>query len=287
MDTLKSYYELAKPGIIYGNALTAAAGFFLASKGNIDWWLFAAMLVGLSLVIGAACVFNNYIDRDIDDRMERTKKRATVTGIISPKATLMYGSFLLVFGILMLYFFTNVLTLFVALVGVVSYVAIYTPLKRRTIHSTLVGSIAGATPPVVGFCAVTHILNTEALILFLILFFWELPHFYAIAIYRGNEYTAAAIPTLPRERGLKEAKIYILVYIIAFFIAAASLTFLGFTGKIYLAIVLLLGMTWLWFALRGFQSTIDTTRWARQIFLFSLAVIAILSITLSLSVLLP
>lgn len=286
---LKSYYQLAKPGIIYGNAITAAAGFFLASKGDVDWLLFIAMLVGLSLVIGGSCVLNNYIDSDIDDKMERTKTRATVTGEISKKAALVYGFFLLLLGIIVLFIYTNPIALCAALVGVVSYVALYTPMKRVSVHSTLVGGIAGAVPPVVGYCAVAGRFDLEALILFLILLFWQMPHFYAIAIYRRNDYAAASVPVLSVKKGNMAAKIQIMIYIVGFIIASASLTVFGFAGYIYLSVALVLGLVWLGLGIYRFKSMgeADDVKWAKKMFFFSLIVIILLSIALSFGAVLP
>jgi len=284
---LKTYYELAKPGIIYGNLLTAVAGFFLASGRNINWWLLLAMALGLSLVIGGSCVFNNYLDQDIDGEMERTKDRALLSGAISPKSALVYASALLILGCLTLYFFTNLVTLLVALIGALSYVGVYTPLKRRTIYSSLIGSIPGATPPVIGYCAVTHTVNLEALLLFLILVLWQMPHFYGIALYRMKEYAKASIPLLPIKKGAQITKVHSMIYIFLFTLAAASLTYFGFTRYTYLAIVIILGLIWLYLGIKDFSTNTNDPRWGRRMFLFSLITITVFSVTLSLSAILP
>jgi protoheme IX farnesyltransferase len=274
---VKKYYQLAKPGIIYGNSITAAAGFFLASRDSISWPLFFSMLVGLGLVMGGACVFNNCLDKDIDEKMSRTKSRATVTNEISMRNAWIYGSVLLLLGSAILFFFTNILTLCVALIGAVVYVGMYTPLKRHTMYSTIIGAVAGATPPVVGFCAVTNTFNLEALLLFLILFFWQMPHFYAIAIYRQSEYEAAGIPLLPIQKGIPKTKIHILVYICIFILTAALLTFLHVTGYIYLGVISILGMIWLYLCITGFYPETNDIAWAKKMFLFSLIVITLWS----------
>src|SRR5579859_5456309 len=134
---VKSYYHLTKPGIIYGNAITALAGFFLASKEHVSLMLMLSMLVGLSLVIASACVFNNIWDKDIDARMDRTKTRAIVAGKISKTAAFIFGSILIVAGTLLLALFTNRYSLSTALLGWLVYVFVYTPLKRKTVHATL------------------------------------------------------------------------------------------------------------------------------------------------------
>jgi protoheme IX farnesyltransferase len=253
----------------------------LASRGTINIGLLAAMLVGLGLVVGGGAVFNNYVDRDIDAKMQRTKGRAIVTGAVSPRAALIYGSVLAFLGFAILCLHTNLLASGVALVGIVSYTLLYTPLKRRTAASPLVGSIAGAVPPLVGFCAVSGVLNTEALILFLIFFFWQMPHFYGIAIYKRDDYAAAGVPVLPITKGIRAAKIRLVLYIAGFIVAASLLTLFGFTGQVYLAVMLIVGCVWLWLGIQGFQAGTDDTAWARKMFLFSIAVITVFSLIIA------
>lgn len=190
----KLYYHLTKPGIIYGNTLVAVAGFIYASHGAINWLLGLSMLAGLACVIASACVFNNYLDRELDTKMERTKGRALASGKISNRNALLFGTVLLVLGITILYLFTNLLALSVALVGFIVYVFMYSPLKPRTPYALFVGAVAGATPPVVGYAAAANVIDTTALLMFLSLFIWQLPHFLAIAVYRNHEYGAAGVP---------------------------------------------------------------------------------------------
>ena len=193
---LQAYYRLTKPGIIYGNALMYAAGFFLASSQRIDWELFISGLAGLSLVIGAACVFNNIADREMDAHMERTKKRALVSGAISIKDATTFGYFLAIPGLLELYLLTSFTAFFTALVGFAVYVFAYTPMKRKSPYALFVGAIAGAVPPVVGYTVITDSYDGWALLLFVLLFAWQIPHFLAIAFKRYDEYAAAGVPLL-------------------------------------------------------------------------------------------
>ncbi len=277
---IKRYFSLTKPGIIGGNAVTAAAGFFLASRGDFDAWLFIAMLAGLSLVIAAACVFNNYFDREIDKKMTRTKDRALAAGSVSPRGALVFATILLILGLVALYYHTNRLALFVAIIGFLVYVFLYTPLKRRTVYGTLIGSIAGATPPVVGYTAVTGNFDGAAVLLFAILALWQMPHFYSIAIYRLNDYADASIPVLPVARGVHHAKKHILFYVVAFTAAALLLWLFGYVGYAYLVAVLVLGGLWLFYVKKGFEAE-DNTRWARKMFTFSLVVLTLLSILMA------
>ena len=275
---LKEYYYLTKPGIIYGNAITTTAGFFLASKGDFDFGLFLATLAGISLVIASGCVFNNYIDREIDAKMERTKNRALVKGTIPGGSAIIFGIILGILGFSILAKYTNLLTVEVALVGIFAYVVLYGIAKRRTVWGTVVGSISGAVPPVVGYCAVSNSLDLGAILLFLILVCWQMPHFYAIAIYRLDDYTRALIPVLPYKKGIGVTKMYMLFYVIAFTVAASLLTFYGYTGYIYLVVALVLSLTWLWFCIKGLRANVDSKLWAKKMFRFSLVVLTILSI---------
>jgi protoheme IX farnesyltransferase len=288
---IKDYYELTKPGIIYGNAITAIAGFLLAwskllAKSTFDIKLFVAMLIGLSLVIAAGCVFNNIYDSKIDAVMERTKNRAIASGKISKRSAFIFGVILIFLGLFILHFHTNRSALLAALLGFVVYVFIYTPLKHKTVYATLIGAIAGATPPVVGYTAVTNNFDITAIILFIILVLWQMPHFYSIAIYRMKDYAAASIPVLPIKSGIKTTKIHILIYIIAFIVAAFSLRYYNITGDFYAGFTTVLGLTWLYYAIKGFK-TPDDVLWAKKMFKFSLIVLTSLSVLLALNNFLP
>jgi protoheme IX farnesyltransferase len=150
---LKKYYRLTKPGIIYGNLISATAGFLLASNHHINLWLLLATLAGTSLVIASGCVFNNYLDRNIDKKMARTKKRALVLKTIPVINALVFAMVLFIAGFAVLGLYTNWLVVVIGLVGFVDYVVLYGYSKRHTMHSTLVGTVAGATPILAGYCA--------------------------------------------------------------------------------------------------------------------------------------
>lgn len=280
MNTLKIYYKLTKPGIIMGNGITAAAGFLLASQVGFDPLLFVATLVGLSLIIASGCVFNNYIDRIADTKMERTKRRPLATNAVSTRSALIFATLLACSGLLLLFSYTNLLTLLIAFSGLIIYASWYSYWKYRTSHATLIGSLAGAVPIVVGYCAVTNQINTGALILFLIVILWQMPHFFAIALYRMEDYARASIPVLPLTRGIKRTKIEILLYSIAFTAASLMLTFCGYTGYLYLATATIVGVLWITLAARGFKST-NHHRWAHQMFRFSLIAITLLCILMA------
>jgi protoheme IX farnesyltransferase len=277
---IKSYVALTKPGIIMGNLITAASGFILASKGSIDPMLFIAALVGLSLVIASACVFNNYLDRKSDQKMARTQNRPLVLGTISVKNALVFASALLLLGTSILAVYTHMLTTVLALLGFFGYVIVYGISKYQTRFATEIGSIAGAMPPLVGYTAVTNTLDAGAWILFAIIALWQMPHFYAIAMYRLNDYSAASIPVLPAVKGMFVTKVYMLLYVIAFSIAALMLSLYGYTGALYLGAVAILSTVWLWLSLKGFKATNDTV-WAKKMFLYSLVTVTVLCLMIS------
>jgi protoheme IX farnesyltransferase len=281
---LKDYYSITKPGIIYGNLLTAAGGFFLASKDHIDFGLLIATMLGMSLIIASACVFNNYIDRDIDKLMSRTKKRLIVTGKIPLKNALIYATILGVVGALILIIFVNVLTFLIGITAFFVYVVLYGITKRSTVHGTIVGSIAGAAPIVAGYTAVTNRFDFEALLLFFILVFWQMPHFYSIAIYRKADYKAAKIPVLPIAEGNKVTKVEILVYVALFAVVCSLLSVFGYTGMVFRVVMLAVSIWWLYIGFKGFKS--EDNKWARKMFGTSLIVIMVLSVMLSLNQLL-
>ena len=278
----KTYYQLTKPGIIRGNAVPAVAGFFLASRGNVSYLLLLETLVGISLVIASACVFNNYIDRDIDRKMARTKNRALATGAISKRSALTYAIVLGLIGFTVLAVYTNWLTVVGGIAGLFFYVVVYGYAKRRSVHGTLVGSISGAMPPAAGYIAVSDHLSASAINLFLILVFWQMPHFYAIATYRRDDYKAAGLPVLPVVKGIAVAKRDILLYILAFGVVAVSLSFFAHTGPLYFIVAVVLTLFWFISGLRGFGAK-DDNRWARKMFGISLLVLLVLCVFISLS----
>lgn len=282
---IKAYYWLTKPGIIYGNLFSAASGFLLASRFHIHYPLLLATLIGTGLVIASACVFNNIIDRGIDALMERTKKRALVTGDISEHLASFYGMVLGAIGFSTLALHTNLTTVILGVIAFLDYVILYGIAKRRWTAGTIVGSIAGAMPPAAGYTAVTGHIDSAAILLFATMVLWQMPHFYAIAMYRLKDYEAAGLPVLPVKKGMTHARHQIMLYIGAFMVSASLLTFLGHTGYIYLGLVLLLGLGWL---IKGWRLwPVDDYDWGKKMFLFSLIVMVSISVAIPLGAILP
>lgn len=285
-SSLQTYYYLAKPGIIYGNLLTAAAGFLLACRWRIDLWLLLPCLGGIALVIGSACVFNNYIDRELDKKMARTKKRALPQGKVTAWNALTYATLLGIAGFSLLAARTNMTTLVLGLIGFVDYVVLYGISKRRFSQGTMVGSISGAIPPAAGYTAVIGHFDLTAFLLFVILVFWQMPHFYAIAIYRYKDYKAAGLPVLPVAKNIALVKKRIMYYIIGFALVCLALNLTHAAGYFYLVVTMGLSLAWLNRGLRSYQVA-DDQQWGRQMFGFSLVVVLGLSAAIALGSLLP
>jgi protoheme IX farnesyltransferase len=279
-QTLSTYYYLTKPGIVYGNAITAFAGYFFGANGVPSFPVFAAMLVGICAVMASACVYNNVIDRDIDARMERTKRRAVATGQVSALHALVFANLLLIFGVIVLALGTNTIATLVAIAGHVAYVVLYGYAKRKTVHGTLVGTLSGSTPPVIGYVAATGSLDLTALLLFVILAAWQMPHFYAIAIFRRDDYASAGIPVLPVVKGLDATRRQIILYVILFVIACVLLGLYGGASLLWTMVMVLLGGYWLYLCAQRVLGG-DINRWARRQFGWSLSVLLVMSIGLS------
>jgi len=285
---IKQYLQVTKPGIIFGNLISVVGGFLLASKGSINFTLFLITLVGVSLVVASGCVFNNVIDRDIDQKMERTKNRVLVKGLISANTSLVYATLLGIAGFATLYFGANPLAMWLSVAGFIVYVGIYSLyMKRHSVYGTLIGSLSGAAPPVIGYCAMSNEFDAGALILLAIFSLWQMPHSYAIAIFRFKDYQAANIPVLPVVKGISVAKHHITVYILAFMIATLMLSLGGYAGYRYLVVAAVVSIWWLGMALSGYKRSNDDRIWARKLFVFSIVAITALSVMMSVDFMTP
>jgi len=281
LETLKTYLLVTKPGIVLGNLITASAGFMLASRGRVDAPLLFSMTMGLSLVIAAGCVFNNCIDRNMDKKMARTKHRALALGRMSPASALLYGTVLGIAGMTLLFNTTNPLCGIIVLAGFLVYVVLYSLcLKPRSVHSTLIGSLAGAAPPLAGYCAVSNRFDTGALILLLIFGLWQMPHCYAIAVFRYKDYAAANIPILPVKKGIPSTRKHVIGYMLAFTAATLMLTLGGYTGYGFLAVAVAVNLFWLHTAWRGFERSANRI-WGRKLFMGSILTVTLLCAMMS------
>ncbi|MCO6505694.1 MAG: heme o synthase [Snodgrassella sp.] len=285
---IKPYLQVTKPGIIVGNLISVVGGFLLASKGSINDSLLILTLLGVSLVVASGCAFNNLIDRDIDPKMERTKNRVLVRGLASARVTFVLATILGITGFAVLYFGANPLAMWLSVMGFVVYVGVYSLyMKRHSVYGTLIGSLSGAAPPVIGYCAVSNNFDAGALILLAIFSLWQMPHSYAIAIYRFKDYQAANIPVLPVVKGIAVAKHHITFYIIAFMFATLMLSIGGYAGYKYLVVAAAVSVWWLCMALSGYKAQNNDRIWARKLFVFSIIAITTLSIMMSVDFMTP
>ncbi|WP_394295506.1 heme o synthase [Halalkalibacterium ligniniphilum] len=273
----KDYLTLAKTGIVTSNLITTFAGLFLAatytgvSLANQLHIVFFA-LAGAALVMAGGCTLNNYIDRDIDHLMERTKERPSVTGRFSANHILFVGLIQSALGILFLSLTTPVAGV-IGLIGLFVYVVLYTMwTKRTTTLNTVVGSVSGAVPPLIGWAAIDSGLHSYAWLLFFIMFFWQPPHFLALAMKRVEEYRAAGIPMLPVVAGFEMTKRQMVVYVAA--LIPVSLMLHPF-GMVYTVAAAILGFGWLALGIAGFKMK-DDEKWARLMFVYSLNYLTIL-----------
>ena len=234
--------------------MTTVAGFLLASKHDFNLSLFIFLIIGVSLVIGSACAFNNYLDRDIDHFMERTKKRALVAGTISDRRALTFATVIGLVGFLILVYHTNWLVVIIGLIGFVDYIVAYTYLKRHSVHATLVGSISGSMPIVAGYCAVTNQVDAAAILLFLVMTVWQMPHFYAIALRRKADYEKAGIPVFPIKAAYKELSGDSALHcsLCGFHILVSAL--FGYTGLVYAVVV---GIAGIWWFIKAYKVWLD------------------------------
>lgn len=283
---LREYLALTKPGIIRGNLLVGGAGFLFAANGSIDWLQFFIFMLGTSLIIASGCVFNNVLDREIDARMERTKSRAIVTGKIPINHALNFATVLGIIGPLLLLQFVNVTTFALGLAGLFLYVVVYGLAKRTTPLSTIIGSLPGAVPPAAGYTAVTGSFDLVALLLFLIMALWQMPHFYAISVYRKSDYANAKLPVWSVKYGVPATQVQIILFIVLYALAVPLLAIYGEAGWVYVALMSVINIWWLAVAARGRRSK-DTVRWGKQVFGISLLVILVFSALLAFNWVLP
>ena len=285
-SVLKNYYHLTKPGIIRGNLITALAGFLFAASGNIHVPSLLATLTGIALVIASGCVYNNILDKEIDKVMERTKKRAIPAKSINVGSAAVYATILGLAGFGILYFYTNITTVLVGFTGIIFYVLVYGYVKRRSAFGTEIGTISGATPILAGYTAVNGFIDWPAVVLFVIMAVWQMPHFYAIAIFRMKEYAKAKIPVLSVKKGIPEVKLRIMVYVAIYTLVATLPTILGYAGITYGLILFSTGLYWFYKSYAS-KNKLEINSWARQNFGISLLVLLIFSTALSLDAFLP
>lgn len=278
---VRDFTELIKVGIVNSNTITAFTGMWLAFQlngisfmQNLDIIFFT--IAGSALIVGASGAFNNVIDRDIDGKMERTKNRPTMTGKISGGKALLVAALLLLIGTGML-FMTTWQAGVLGLSGVFLYVVVYSMYaKRKLVSNTVIGSFSGAVPPLIGWFAVDPHFSLIPVMLFLVMFAWQPPHFYAIAIRRAEEYRAAGIPMLPVVKGFNRTKGSMLFWVLVLSVLPFFMMELSF---VYVSLATILNVGWLVLSLYGFKMK-DDLKWAQWMFIYSLNYMTILFVSM-------
>ncbi|WP_419159861.1 heme o synthase [Rossellomorea sp. BNER] len=277
----KDFLALIKIGIVNSNLITTFTGMWLAFYFTNTHFLNSLdtmflTLVGSSLIIAGSCSINNYIDRDIDPLMERTKDRPTVTGKINGAKAISIGIAMISIGTIFL-FMTTVTAGVIGIIGVFSYVVLYSMWsKRKLVSNTIIGSISGAVPPLIGWAAVDANLSLMAWILLLMMFIWQPPHFYALAMKRCEEYRAANIPMLPVVKGFATTKLHIVLWVAALLPLPFFLLELGIP---FFILATAFNIGWLVLGLMGYKMK-DDLKWAKLMFVYSLNYLTILFVAM-------
>ena len=241
---LKNYFLLTKPKVLTLLIFTSVSGAFLAKQGIPNLFELTGLLIGGYCASGAAATLNMYFETDVDQNMGRTKNRPIADGSISPNKALVFAIFLAFLSFLSLYLLNNLLAAILAFLGGFFYVGIYTLyLKKRTVQNIVIGGAAGAFPPLVGYASISNSITLEAIYLFVIIFFWTPPHFWALAIMIKDDYAKAEIPMLPVVKGIENASLQILLYsILLIIITTLTVLVSSILSSIYLLSSILLGI---------------------------------------------
>jgi heme o synthase len=272
---LRAFYSLTKPRVVSLIVFTAVIGMFLATPGVVPLRILLAAMAGIWLVAGAAAAVNCLVEQKIDAVMSRTSWRPLPQGELTTAQTLVFSGVLGGAGLWLLFHFVNALTMWLTLATFVGYAVIYTlVLKPATPQNIVIGGASGAMPPVLGWAAVTGEVTTEALLLFLIIFAWTPPHFWALALYRTEDYARAGVPMLPVTHGRKYTQLQVLLYTLVLFAVSLLPYVIRMSGLLYLAAATLLGALFLGYALRIYFAYSDAV--AQKTFRFSIAYLALL-----------
>lgn len=275
----QDYYEMTKPKVVLLLLLTALVGMCLASDSWVSWQILIAGLTGIGFLSSAAAVVNHVVDRRIDSKMARTFNRPVVKGKITPQNALIFAALLTVVGYIILEVWVNRLTAVLTFAGLLGYAVVYTMyLKRATPQNIVIGGLAGAIPPLLGWTAVTGEIHAHALLLVLIVFIWTPPHFWALAIHREKDYARAQVPMLPVTHGIDFTKTSILLYTILLCVVCLLPYVIGMSGLIYLIGSTLLNLVFLYYAWKlKFTATEQT---AMQTFKYSIIHLMVLFVVL-------
>jgi len=272
-NIIAKVFSVIKFGIVFGNITPVIAGFVLPGVGSIH--LLLHTILWTSLVISSGCVINNFVDKDIDRLMERTKNRVLALGEISSTFALAFGILLGIFGLTGAYLFLNITTFALLAFGLFSYVVLYTVIaKRNTTYGVHVGSISGAMPPLIGFVSASGVIEPAGVLFFFMLVAWQMPHSFAIEIFRFDDYKNAKIPTVPSVKGLKYTKFSMFGYVLVFTIINLAMYYWEYTGILHILTAYFVNFWWLYVVIQGFKiENINielNKKWARKTFFISI-----------------
>jgi protoheme IX farnesyltransferase len=274
-NRIAQYWSLTKPRVTQLAVFCAVIGMFLSTPGLPDWRVLVAATIGIWLLAGAAFAINCLIEREIDARMARTARRATAQGEITPLQTIVFSGVIGGMGMWVLFNFVNPLTMWLTFVTFVGYAIIYTILlKPNTPQNIVIGGLSGAMPPALGWAAVANEVPMEAWLLVMIIFVWTPPHFWALAMYRRDDYARSGLPMLPVTHGPRVTLTHILLYTIALFATSLLPFAVRMSGVFYLVSALILGLIFLWYAWKMFTDYSDLL--ARKTFAYSIIYLSLL-----------
>jgi len=274
-NRLAQYWALTKPRVTQLAVFCAVIGMFLATPDLPDWRVVVAATIGIWLLAGAAFAVNCLVEKEIDSRMARTARRATAQGEITVPQTLVFSGAIGGAGMWILYTMVNPLTMWLTFITFVGYAVVYTIiLKPATPQNIVIGGLSGAMPPALGWAAVANDVPMQAWLLVLIIFVWTPPHFWALAMYRRDDYARSGLPMLPITHGLEFTRFHIWLYTIALFATTMLPYAVHMSGLIYLVSAIILGLIFLWYAWRIYKHYDDVL--ARKTFTFSIIYLSLL-----------
>ena len=275
MPRWRQYWVLTKPRVTQLAVFCAIIGMFLATPGMVPWSILIGGSIGIWLLAGAAFAVNCLIEQAVDAKMRRTAWRPSATGEITPLQIVIFSCGLGGAGMIVLWFYTNPLTMWLTFATFVGYAVIYTWfLKPATPQNIVIGGLSGAMPPALGWVAVTNQLSAEAWLLVLIIFVWTQPHFWALALYRREDYVQAGLPMLPVTHGEKFTLLNILLYTLILLAASILPYIYGMSGIFYLVSAIILSGIFIYYAIRLYQNYSDQL--ARKTFKYSISYLALL-----------
>ena len=276
---LRSYYELCKPNVVYMMLICAFVGMLLAEESVSSFGYLFVSLTGIACCAASAAAVNQVIDRNTDASMTRTDQRPLPQGELSPTHASVFALIIGILGALILYLYVNTLTMILTLASLVGYAFIYTVyLKRATPQNIVIGGLAGAAPPLLGWSSISNTIDPYALLLVLIIFVWTPPHFWALAIYRKDEYAKESIPMLPVTHGVTFTKLQIVLYTIILFIVSMLPYVVLMSGEMYLYSALILSTIFLYYSINLYFSNDDED--AMKTFQFSIYYIFLIFLAL-------